>query len=193
MNRGRGDDYGVVVSLNNLGIVVWERGECGEAEAYFEKSLGLVGDLKPLGESLRREFVVSVWIILPGSGLARMGWWTTCSGASWGVVLSRRSGSLRVGSRCSTVIRWPLGAGGGGLGAGGEGGEDGRGAGGSARSLVRLDGHFVSEGLHMNRFYLKNTVVSLVCFAGRGRVLEGQDRRRRGWDSRRGWGSASRC
>lgn len=113
LNRGRGDDYGVVVSLNNLGIVVWERGECGEAEAYFEKSLGLVGDLKPLGESLRREFVVSVWIILPGSGLARMGWWTTCSGASWGVVLSRRSGSLRVGSRCSTVIRWPLGAGGG--------------------------------------------------------------------------------
>jgi len=34
--------------------------------------------------------------------------------------------------------------------------------------LVRLDGHFVSEGLHVNRFYLKNTVVSLVCFAGRG-------------------------
>ena len=60
LNRGRGDDYGVVVSLNNLGIVVWERGECGEAKAYFEKSLGLVGDLKSMGESLRRELVVSV-------------------------------------------------------------------------------------------------------------------------------------
>lgn len=34
--------------------------------------------------------------------------------------------------------------------------------------LVRLDGHFAAEGLHVNRFYLKNTVVSLVCFAGRG-------------------------
>jgi tetratricopeptide (TPR) repeat protein len=60
LNRGLGDDYGVAVSLNNLGIVVWERGECGEAEAYFEKSLGLVGDLNLLGESLRRKLVVSV-------------------------------------------------------------------------------------------------------------------------------------
>jgi hypothetical protein len=34
--------------------------------------------------------------------------------------------------------------------------------------LVRLDEHFAAEGLHVNRFYLKNTVVSLVCFAGRG-------------------------
>ena len=33
--------------------------------------------------------------------------------------------------------------------------------------LVRLDGHFAAEGLHVNRFYLKNSVVSLVCFAGR--------------------------
>ena len=35
-------------------------------------------------------------------------------------------------------------------------------------ALIRLDGHFAAEGLHVNRFYLKNTVVSLVCFAGRG-------------------------
>ena len=33
--------------------------------------------------------------------------------------------------------------------------------------LVRLDDHFMVEGLHVNRFYLRNLVVSLVCFAGR--------------------------
>ena len=43
-------------------------------------------------------------------------------------------------------------------------------------ALVRLDGRFVSEGLGVNRFYLRNHVISLVCFAGRsgGEALRGR-------------------
>jgi hypothetical protein len=41
------------------------------------------------------------------------------------------------------------------------------GVGGLVDVLVRLDDHFMVESLHVNRFYLRNLVVSLVCFAGR--------------------------
>jgi len=33
--------------------------------------------------------------------------------------------------------------------------------------LVRLDDHFEAEGLRVSRFYLRNVVIALVCFAGR--------------------------
>jgi hypothetical protein len=41
------------------------------------------------------------------------------------------------------------------------------GVGGLVDVLVGLDDHFMVESLHVNRFYLRNLVVSLVCFAGR--------------------------
>ena len=41
------------------------------------------------------------------------------------------------------------------------------GVGGLVDVLVRLDDHFMVESLHVNRYYLRNLVISLVCFAGR--------------------------